>query len=47
MKPGSDMPCHCASSLTDWLLSPSESSTRRRVESESAENKASNAGSDN
>ncbi len=36
MKPGSDMPCDCASIETDWLPLPSASSTCRRVGSDSA-----------
>jgi len=38
MKPGSDMPCGCASSLTVNPPSPSCSSTSRRVGSASAAN---------
>ncbi len=38
MKPGSDMPCGAASSLTPRLPPASDSSTPRRVGSASAEN---------
>lgn len=38
MKPGSDMPCGAASSLTLAPPLPSCSSTRRRVASDSAAN---------
>lgn len=44
-KPGSDMPCGAASSETARLPPPSESSTRRRVESASAENTRSSTAS--
>lgn len=46
MKPGSDMPCACANSLTDWLPLPSSSSTARRVESDKAANRSSRAASE-
>ncbi len=45
MKPGSDMPCGEASSLTGRLPPASDSSTPRRVGSASAENTRSSTGS--
>ena len=44
MKPGNDMPCGAASSLTPRLPPESESSTPRRVGSASAENTRSRTG---
>jgi hypothetical protein len=46
MKPGSDMPCGAASSLTPWLPSPNAASTPRRVGSASAVNTRSRTGSE-
>ena len=45
MKPGSDMPCGAASSLTARLPPASDSSTPRRVGSASAEKTRSRTGS--
>ncbi len=45
MKPGSDMPCGAASSLTPRLPPLSDSSTPRRVGSASAANTLSSIGS--
>ncbi|MDB5805990.1 MAG: hypothetical protein JWN73_3312 [Betaproteobacteria bacterium] len=44
MKPGSDMPCGAASSVTERGPASSDCSTARRVPSASAANTASSAG---